>query len=153
MQRADREGPGFGAYLVFSQRADTGLDLQAWDAQARRFFGATLTAGAHDDRLAVTPDGQAPAGRVVRARSATPEDHALASEAEARMSGGGLGLLAQRCPVLWEVEREADRDPDALRVAAVLASVLLGPIVDPRGPEIFGVKTAREKLARAASSR
>jgi hypothetical protein len=145
------------AYLVFSQRADTTVDAAAWDAQARRFFGAKLTVSAGGDRLAVTPDGQAPAERAVRPRSATEQDHALASEAEARMAGGGLGLLARRCPVVWEIAREADPDPDALRVAALLASVLLGPIVDARGrehgPEIFGVKTAREKLAAAAASR
>lgn len=146
-----------GAYLVFSQRPDTSVDAEAWDAQARRFFGATLTVSTDGERLAVTRDGQAPAERPVRARSATDADRARAAEAEARMSGGGLGLLARRCPVVWEVAREADPDPDALRIAAVLASVLLGPIVDPHGrdggPEIFGVKTAREKLATAAEPR
>jgi hypothetical protein len=152
MQRADGDGPAFGAYLVFSQRQDPGADLAGWNAHARRFFGATLTAGPSPDRLAVTPEGHAPAARTVRVRSATEADHALASEAEARMSGGGLGLLARRCAMIWEVVREAEPDPDALRVAALLASVLLGPIVDARGPEIFGVKTAREKLARAAAS-
>jgi hypothetical protein len=146
-----------GAYLVFSQRPDTRVDAEAWDAQARRFFGAVLTVSADGARLAVTPDGRAPAERLVRARSATDADHARAAEAEARMSGGGLGLLARRCPIVWEVAREADPDPDALRIAAVLASVLLGPIVDPHGreggPEIFGVKTAREKLATPSATR
>jgi hypothetical protein len=144
-------------YRVFSQRPDTTVDAVAWDAQARRFFGARLTANADGTRLAVTLAGQAPAERTVRARGVTDEDRALATEAEARMSGGGLGLLAQRCPVVWEVVREAEPDPDALRIAAVLASVLLGPIVDAAGreggPEIFGVRTAREKLAVPAASR
>ncbi len=146
-----------GPYLVFSQRPDTRMDAEAWDAQARRFFAATLTVGVGGDRLAVTPDGHAPAERSVHARAATAEDHALASEAEARMSGGGLGLLARRCPVVWEIAREGEADPAALRIAALLASVLLGPIVDAsgheHGPEIFGVKTAREKLAAAPASR
>jgi hypothetical protein len=31
----------------------------------------------------------------------------------------------------------------------ILASVHLGPIVDPEGPELFGVKTARAKLDAA----
>jgi hypothetical protein len=144
------------AYLVFSQRTDASVDAAAWDAQSRRFFGATLAVSADGGRLAVTPVGQAPAERAVRARAANDGDYALAAEAEARMSGGGLGQLARRCPVVWEVAREADPDPDALRIAAVLASMLLGPIVDPgaeRGPAIFGVKTAREKLAAATASR
>jgi hypothetical protein len=34
----------------------------------------------------------------------------------------------------------------ALRLAAILASVVLGPILDPETSEIFGVKTARLKI-------
>jgi hypothetical protein len=153
MQRANGDGAAFGAYLVFAQRHDPSPDAVGWDAQARRFFGATLAVSPAGDRLAVTPDGHAVASRAVRVRSATEADYALATEAEARMSGGGLGLLARRCAMIWEVTREADPDSDALRVAALLASVLLGPIVDAHGPQIFGVKTAREMLAREAASR
>jgi hypothetical protein len=140
-------------YLVFSQRPDTSVDLAGWDAHARRFFRAALTASEDGHWLAVTPDGEAVALRAVRGRAATAEDHALATEAELRAGGGGLGTLAQRCPTVWEVVRAEDVDPDALRVAALLASVLLGPIVDARSREILGVKTAREKLARLASPR
>ena len=161
MPRPVAEGSAREVYLVFSQRNDTDPDAATWDAQARRFFGANLTVRVGESegvseggaRIAVTPEGAAQGERNVRARRATDADYALASDAEVRMSGGGLGLLARRCPIVWEVEREADVDPDALRVAAVLASVLLGPIVDARGPEIFGVKTARQKLSRAAASR
>jgi hypothetical protein len=161
MPRPAPEGSAREVYLVFSQRDDTRPDGATWDTQARRFFGASLTvrAGVSEAvrdggaRIAVTPEGAPQAERNVRARTATEADYALARDAEVRMSGGGLGLLARRCPIVWEVEREADSDPDALRVAAVLASVLLGPIVDARGPEIFGVKTARQKLERAAASR
>jgi hypothetical protein len=156
MPRPVAEGSAREVYLVFSQGDDTRPDGATWDAQARRFFGARLTVrvGVSDGgaRIAVTPEGAPQSERNVRARRATEADYALACDAEVRMSGGGLGLLARRCPIVWEVEREADSDPDALRVAAVLASVLLGPIVDARGPEIFGVKTARQKLERAAAS-
>jgi|ERR1700722_13315625 hypothetical protein len=143
----------YGSYLVFSQRPDASVDLEGWDAHARRFFGATVSAGQDVRQLAVTAVGQQIAWRSVRSRPATPEDHALAAEAEARMAGGGLGLLARRCPTVWEVVREAELDVDALRVAALLASVLLGPVVDGRGPEIFGVKTARAKLEASAAKR
>lgn len=141
------------AYLVFSQRPDTSVDLAGWDAHAQRFFGAAVTASADGDRLAVTPGEEAAALRLVKGRPATAADHALAAAAEARMGGGGLGSLAQRCPTVWEVVREAEQDPAALRVAALLAGVLLGPVVDPGVPEIFGVKTAREKLERLGASR
>jgi hypothetical protein len=141
------------AYLVFSQRPETSVDLAGWGAHAQRFFGAAVTASAEGDRLAVTPRGEVAALRFVRGRPATAADHALATRAEAHVGGGGLGSLAQRCPTVWEVVREAEQDPAALRVAALLAGVLLGPVVDPGVPEIFGVKTAREKLERLAASR
>jgi hypothetical protein len=73
---------------------------------------------------------------------------ALAEAAEAAQ-GGGLGLLARRCPVVWIVERAAERDSAALLLAAILAGILLGPILDARVPELLGVKTARARLAAA----
>ena len=54
--------------------------------------------------------------------------------------------MARRCQTVWLVARTDDADPLALRLAAILASVVLGPILDARGPELFGVKTARAKL-------
>jgi hypothetical protein len=133
-------------YLVFSQSRDAALDVDALDAHARRFFGARVTGHDADARIAVTLEGAVPSPRAAQVRAATSADLALADEAEARMGGGGLASLAKRCPTVVEIEREGDDDRDALRVAALLASVLLGPIVDPRGPDILGAKTARSKL-------
>ena len=84
--------------------------------------------------------------RWAHARPRSDEDLALADQAEARAGGGGLAGLARRCAAVWMIAREGDEDALALRLAAILASVYLGPILDARGPEIFGVKTAREKL-------
>lgn len=136
-------------WLVFSQSAEPSLDVAAWDAHARRFFDARLVSagvgGPGELRVVVTPK-QGPAGeRTVVARLRTAHELALAEEAEVRQ-GGGLGLLARRCPTVWSVACDGPDDRVALLLAAVLAGVGLGPIVDPRGPEIFGVKTARAKL-------
>jgi hypothetical protein len=139
------------AYRVFSQRLEHDLDVPALDAQARRFFGATLEAGP-EGHLAVATTGGIAQARAVMARAADDADRAMADEAEARAGGGGLAGLARRCATVWEVERRGDDDGAALRIAAILASVLLGPIVDAGGPSIFGVKTAREKIERAARS-
>ncbi len=162
-------------YLVFSQRPERTLDVPAVDAHAARFFSARVEPGDAPGTLRIPPG---PA-RAVRGRGVMPADLVLAAEAEARAGGGGLERLARRCPIVWEITRhdgEGDRDDgrdvgttgdatdrkdaDALALAAILASVLLGPIVDPgpegaRAPEIFGVKTARAKLerARAAATR
>lgn len=134
-------------YLVFSQSKDTARDLPAWDAHAARFFATRLQAGAGEgDAILVAHEGRAPEARTVTGRARDPEELALADRAEAR-TGGGLGLLARRCPTVWLVERRADDDLVALRLAAILASVLLGPILDARVPELLGVKTARERVS------
>jgi hypothetical protein len=94
-------------------------------------------------------EGEAEGDRVVTWRDATAEDYALADEGERRAGGGGLAGLARRCPSVWLVERTSRDDRLALGLAMILASVHLGPIVDPDGPDLFGVKTARGKLDAA----
>ena len=151
--------------LVFSQREGALIDVDAWNAQAERFFSTRI--GLADEkrwppgpppqtdeaRFVVAPRDEAPGIRAVSAAPRRESDLALAVEAEATARGGGLADLARRCPMVWRVAREHDGDTLALGLAAILASVLLGPIVDPDGPQIFGVKTAREKLERLARRR
>lgn len=132
-------------FLVFSQSKEATRDVAAWDAHAARFFTTRLQAG-EGDAILVTHGGGGSAEPVrVVARPREASDLALADQAEAR-TGGGLGRLAHRCPTVWLVERRADEDAAALRLAAILASVLLGPILDARVPELLGVKTARARL-------
>jgi hypothetical protein len=139
------------SYLVFSSSTDTRLDVAHWDAQAERFFATRLDlvghAGHGEARIFVTPPrGEAGAERRLSARPREAEDLALAEEAERLAGGGGLVLLARRCHSVWVVERDGEDDRIALRLAMILASVVLGPVLDARGPELFGVKTARAKL-------
>jgi hypothetical protein len=131
-------------YLVFSQSKGMTRDVPAWDAQAARFFDTRLAAGEGEEILVAHAGGAAEPRRLT-SRACEPEDLSLADRAEAR-AGGGLGLLAHRCPTVWLVERQADEDAVALRLAAILASVLLGPILDARVPELLGVKSARERV-------
>jgi len=149
------------AFLVFAQRADARIDIAGWNAQAERFFSTRLgltedkryPAGhaaplADGARFVIAPQGEPPGIRSAHARPRDPEDLALAAAADERagIGGTGLALVARRCPTVWLVSRELDSDPLALRLAAILASVLLGPVLDVRVPELFGVKTARAKL-------
>jgi hypothetical protein len=136
--------------VVFAQ-GEARLDVSAWNAHAERFFrtriGVTEASPSPEAVcFVVAPEGAAPGTRWAHARPRAIEDLALADAAEARVGGGGLALLARRCPTVWLVAREADDDALALRLAAILAGVLLGPILDVRVPELFGVKTARAKL-------
>jgi hypothetical protein len=139
-------------YVVFASSQDAHVDVAAWDVQAQRFFETRLSlvgeADALEPAILVTPLAAAAAAgeRRIAWRARRADDLALADAAEERAGGGGLVLLARRCPTVWLVERQSDDDPLALRLAMILASVHLGPILDARGPDLFGVKTARTKL-------
>jgi hypothetical protein len=74
------------------------------------------------------------------------DDLRAAEEADVRAGSAGLGRLAQRCMTVWLVATEGEADAAALRIAAILASVVLGPILSPDGQDLFGVRTARTKL-------
>lgn len=149
----------YDGYLVFAQQGDARIEIDAWNAHATRFFATRIgltqeqphPPDAHSRTtdavvFVVAPDGE-PAGiRSTLARPCEPHDYLLAEAADARAGHTGLALLSRRCPTIWVVARESPSDRLALRLAAILASVLLGPIYDPVAGELFGVKTARAKL-------
>lgn len=157
-----RETSPRGAYVVFAQRDAATLDERGAAANAQRFFRASLSfaEGAGDDPrreedardvLIETDDPTTSGTRRVTARRATPDDHARADAAEAAsreagLRAGGLAELARRCDYVWLVATERADDRAALAIAAILATVLLGPIVVPSGREIFGVRGARLAL-------
>ncbi len=150
-------------YVVFAQRSDARVEIDAWNAHAVRFFGTRIGLSADkrypsgepiprsdEAEFVIAPDG-APAGRrTAFARPSEEEDRARAEAVDARAGSTGLGLLARRCGTVWLVTRADYPDALALRLAAILASVLLGPILDEAEGELFGVKTARAKLASLA---
>lgn len=150
MARVERDA----AYLVFAQRTSAQADVDAWSAHAARFFGTKIglaetpriDAAGVELRLVVSPDGGAPGVRSAFGRRREAQDLAAAEAAERRAGGGGLALLARRCETVWLVVREGDPDPTALLLAAILAGALLGPILDVRSLDLFGVKTARARL-------
>jgi hypothetical protein len=60
-----------------------------------------------------------------------------------------MSQLAERCPSIWELEPADGTPPVAeLVVAALLASVALGPILPQDGAGLFGVRTAMERVER-----
>jgi hypothetical protein len=141
-----------GCYLVFAQTTEAHANVEGWDAHAHRFFRTRIgleSGEAPALRLVITPAGEPPAVRWIFARPREAEDLVLAEAADPR--GSGMALLARRCPTVWLVAREGDSSDDraALRLAAVLASVFLGPILDVRVPELLGVKSARARLDRS----
>lgn len=148
------------AYAIFAQRADARLDVDALTSQAEQFFATKLGMTVEKRYGATAPeadacriviasaDASASGTRLCYGRAVDPADLAAANEAERRMGTYGLALLAHRCKALWIVVPETEDDRVALTIAAIFASTFLGPIVTPASKEIFGVKGAREKLAR-----
>lgn len=145
-------------YAVFSQRPDACLEVESVRRHAARFFAAKV--GLTVDKrygdappqvdaarvVLATDDGTASGTRLCYARPSDASDQAAAEAAERAQATSGLALLAARCPTLWLVVPEAEDDRTALTLAAIFASTMLGPILQPGGQEIFGVRTARLKL-------
>ena len=153
-------GIGCIALLVFAQRKDARVELATWRQQAERFFATTIglmvakryeTGFPSTDlaRVVIAPSTVAGGTRTAWSRPADETDWSRAEAAERASKMGGMGALARRCKQVWLIEREGEDDKTALLIAAILASVLLGPIVI--GEEIFGVRGARERLEREGS--
>jgi hypothetical protein len=172
---AQGAAPPTSDLVVFAQRSDAAVDIDAWSAHAERFFATRIGLAdvSHRDplspppmtdsvRIVVAPPSGAPGIRRASARPRSAEDLALAEAADARRGGTGLARLARRCGMVWVVAREpaesssgrltADSsgrltaDPLALRLAVVLSSVLLGPVLDVAAGSLFGAATGRGML-------
>lgn len=150
-------------WIVFSQERDVRLDVTRLQTQAARFFAAKigLTVDKRyegelplvDAARVVLAASDAAGTRLCFGRRAEPADVAAVEAAEAATRSYGLAQLAQRCPIVWSIVPSIDHDRVALALAAIFASLFLGPIVSPGG-EAFGVRTARMKLeARGAPYR
>lgn len=144
------------AWSVLSPEAGDAPDLPRWMAAARAHLGAELSLMAAGDGATPWSIGVAPARdvarvTVVRLRTTlveeAPEVLAAARRACDAIGGAGMDALVARARRVWQAED--DGGPAPLVLAAVLASVLLGPVVPPREAAIFGVRGARERLERA----
>ncbi len=154
-------------YAVLAPETSSVFALERWDHQARRFFGATLAATPtkrYDSGWPRFDSGRLEVGarEGEAARSVCiqtlPSDRAAAVLEQARagvvaMGGAGFDVLVGRTKRVWQFQGSADdaSSTASLLAATIVASVLLGPILAPDG-SIFGVKTARERLAARALS-
>jgi hypothetical protein len=150
--------------MIFAQRSDACLDMHAIKHHAERFFatkvGLTVEKKYRNDppmsdaaRIVVAGDDGLTSGtRLCVGRAADMSDLSLVEEAERTQGSSGMALLAQRCPTVWLVETEGgEEDRVALTLAAILASVMLGPILPPKGDRVFGVRTARLELEKKSA--
>ena len=124
---------------VFQQDDVPRLATSEWAHAAKRFFSTTIEVGERSANSAVLSVGGTACRIAGRAREEQDLRDALAAD-----GGGGLYDLAERrCGAVWLVESDDERA--ALTLAAAMATVCLGPILGDAS--LFGVRTAREKLA------
>ncbi len=132
------------------------VEAARWAQQARTFLDAIMTVEGDpmSDSLALTV---APlrAPHITRVPVQTlpladcPAILAAAERGVGAIGGAGMDVLVARATRVWQVPRAVDGDPRApLVVAALLASVLLGPIVPPDEVTIYGVRGARVRLEK-----
>jgi hypothetical protein len=148
-------------YRIFSQTPDAAIDPAAIVRTATRFFEADIEVLSLRDLRNEDPpsEGSELTLRLdsarrklsgsfrVHTRLAMAADYDAAREAEVRGSAGGMGLLAARCPTIWQVNPEGEVSPGAiLNLCAVLAAVALGPTLPPDGSTLYGVRGAMERL-------
>jgi hypothetical protein len=145
------------AYTIFAQRSDARVEIDLWERHAAQFFETRLglTVAKRYDfeapkvdaaRVVVLPPGGPEGVRLCYGRPRVSDDLRAAEDADALAGSPGLGLLARRCATVWLIETIGEPDGVALLFAAILASVVLGPILSPDQRELFGVRTARAKL-------
>lgn len=149
--------PPSAGYVVFGQEAPAPFSLATLRAYAASFLDAKVGLSvekrgeppAHDLAFVMVHRADLTGVVAVEARRVTEPDRALVARAESARPSGGLAELARRCTRVFVVHAAAPHDPPALLVACLLAGTSLGPIVDLVEPLLFGVKSGRERLARA----
>lgn len=161
--------PISSAYTLFSAEPTARIDIASLAHKARTFFATALeidpvkaypnenTPDADAVHIEISPLRKSK-GASTRVRVVTwplardPSFRALGDGAARAIGGAGMDALVARAKRIWQVSKAVTSGTDdhaPLRVAAILAAVLLAPIVPPEGNTMYGVKGARERLERA----
>jgi hypothetical protein len=122
---------------VFAQHREPTLDAAGWRRAAKQFFGVELV---------VTGDAVTIAGGTRKVAARMREERDLRDALRVDGGAGLYDLAERRCPTVWIIDCDSPDDSVALEIAAILATVGLGPILSDPPSELFGVRTARLKL-------
>jgi hypothetical protein len=146
-------------YLVFSQEPGECVPFERLLAAAARFFAAKLERrelGEHAIGVDLSVARPAIAGSFrIALRKTTHEDLMNARDAEARGRAAGMSALAEKCATVWVIDAAGAEPPTSaafLTLAAICASVALGPVLPPDGATLFGVRGAIERRDRALAA-
>jgi hypothetical protein len=141
------------SYSILSPEAVSRVEPLRWAQQAKTFLGADVSVegGSGDDMTLVIAPAGGGSGTRVGVRSLPvgecPDVMIAANRGVEAIGGAGMDVLVARTQRVWQVELVDDRRL-SLVAAALLASVLLGPIVPPDEVTIYGVKGARVRLEK-----
>jgi hypothetical protein len=144
-------------YLVFSQELGA-PPHERLAAHGARFFATKLELLEQDETAVVVRlDCSRPALLAefrITARAPTRDDLMNARDAETRGRAAGMAALAERCPRVWTLEPFGAEPSEAawLTLAAICASVALGPVLPPDGSTLFGVRGSIERRDKALES-
>jgi hypothetical protein len=160
--RVDPLGAG-ESWSLLSPEPEARIDEHRWTHQAQSFFRAELalvqkksypsgtTPIADAVEVDIAPRG-GPTSRVLVVTmplDRVPAARAAAAAGVAAIGGAGFDVLLGRARRLWQVREALVEGGDArapLAVAAVMAAVLLAPVMPPGEATIFGVTGARGRL-------
>ena len=152
------------AWSLLAPDASSRVEAERWAHQAETFFRSTIKvvqakrypSGALPMTDAVyvdvSPKGEGHATRVLVITvpiDRAPDVREQAALGVQAIGGAGFDALVAKAKRVWQVaaKPEDGGDPRAsLALAAVLALVLLAPVVPPEEVSIFGVKGARQRL-------
>lgn len=148
-------------YSLLSPEHSSRIDIARWQHQAKRFFDFEVTI---EPAKSYPSDGYPLADRctltwqrgsdrqdvalITLPLDRAPQVVAAAERAVDAIGGAGFDVLVHRAVRLWQLQgAPTARIGEAVTsCAALLASVLLAPVLDPSGRSIYGVKGARERL-------
>lgn len=143
------------AFSILAPESNSRVDALRWAQQARTFLDAEVSVEGDPStdtfHLSIASIGGSPTRVGVRTlpREACPEVFAAADRAVEAIGGAGMDVLVARAARVWQIARVVDGDVRApLVAAALLALVLLGPIVPPDEAAIYGVRGARLRLEK-----
>ncbi len=152
-------------WTLMSPDASSRMIEARWAHQARRFFSTTLTlrptkhypgngwplADRAIVELVAAGGERSQVALLTLPLVRAPLAMEAAKQAVAAIGGAGFDALLPRTQRVWQLAAEP-RSGDArgpLLLGAIMASLLLAPLVPPAADSIFGVKGARERLQAA----
>jgi hypothetical protein len=142
------------SYSIFAKEATSRIDQGRWVAQAQRFFSCELRVltpkrypGGAEPRADVA-EIEIVGCATVRVLTVSSDAAPDLRTAALAVASGGLELLVAKSRRLWQIELPliAGDHRGALLAAALVASLVLGPILPPTADALYGVKGARERL-------